>query len=86
MCVINKSVCNKYSDSIARTNQNRVLMSCDTNGPIRKANSHDDVTENPKRLVPSLMGFVRVRVRTREEIGIFLRAGKKRIFWGFFNK
>ena len=46
----------------------------------------DDVTQNLERLVPSLMGFVRVRVRKREEIGIFLRAGKKRIFWGFFNK
>ena len=25
----------------------------------------DDVTQNPERLVPSLMGFVRVRVRAR---------------------
>ena len=58
-----------------RTNQNRVLMSCDTNGPIRKAYCHDDGTKNPKRLVPSLMGFARVRVRKREEIGIFARAG-----------
>ena len=40
-------------------------MSCDTNGPIRKAYCHDDVTKNPKRLVPSLMGFVRVRVCAR---------------------
>ena len=30
-------------------------MSCDTNGPIRKAYCHDDVTKNPKRLVPSVM-------------------------------
>ena len=45
----------------------------------------DDVTQNLERLVPSLMGFVRVRVRKREEIGIFLRTGKKRIFGGFFN-
>ena len=40
-------------------------MSCGTNGPIRKAYCHDDVTKNPKRLVPSLMGFVRVRVCAR---------------------
>ena len=46
----------------------------------------DDITKNPKSLVPSLMGFVRVRVRKREEMGIFLRAGKKRIFWRGFNK
>ena len=36
----------------------------------------DDVTQNLERLVPSLMGFVRVRVRKREEIGMFFaRAG-----------
>ena len=62
-------------------------MSCGTNGPIRKAYCHDDVTKNPKRLVPSLMGFVRVRVRKREEIGMFFaRAGKKEFFGGVFNK
>ena len=49
-------------------------MSCGTIGSIRKAYRHDDVTKNPKRLVPSLMGFVRMRVRKREEIGIFARA------------
>ena len=46
----------------------------------------DNVMKNPKRLVPGLMGFVRVRVRKREDIGMFARVGKKRIFWGFFNK
>ena len=59
-------------------------MSCDTNGPIRKAYCHDDVTKNPKRLVPSLMRFVRVQVRKREEIGIFFCARvKKGFFMGF---
>ena len=65
-------------------------MSCDTNGPIRKAYCHDDVTKNPKRLVPSLMGFVRVRVCARAGSQArgdrdFFCAGKKRIFWGFFS-
>ena len=66
-------------------------MSCGTNGPIRKAYCHDDVTKNPKRLVPSLMGFVRVRVcaragsQARGDGDFFLRTGKKRIFGGFFN-
>ena len=47
----------------------------------------DDVTQNLERLVPSLMGFVRVRVRKREEIGMFFaRAGKKGFFGGVFNK
>ena len=47
----------------------------------------DDVTQNLERLVPSLMGFVRVRVRKREEIGMFFaRAGKKEFFGGVFNK
>ena len=44
----------------------------------------DNVTKNPKRLVPGLMGFVRVRVRKREEIGMFARAGKKKDFWEVF--
>ena len=35
----------------------------------------DDITKNPKHLVPSLMGFVRVRVRKREEIGICFARG-----------
>ena len=47
----------------------------------------DDVTQNLERLVPSLMGFVCVRVRKREEIGMFFaRAGKKGFFGGVFNK
>ena len=47
----------------------------------------DDVTQNLERLVPSLMGFVRVRVRKREEIGMFFaHAGKKGFFGGVFNK
>ena len=55
-------------------------MSCGTIGPIRKAYCHDDVTKNPKRLVPSLTGFARVRVRKREDVGIL----KNDFFWRGF--
>ena len=64
-------------------------MSCGTNGPIRKAYCHDDVTKNPKRLVPSLMGFVRVRVcaragsQARGDRDFFCARVKKGFFGGF---
>ena len=64
-------------------------MSCDTNGPIRKAYCRDDVTKNPKRLVPSLMGFVRVRVcaragsQARGDRDFFCARVKKGFFGGF---
>ena len=65
-------------------------MSCGTNGPIRKAYCHDDVRKNPKRLVPSLMGFCAraglcaCGFASARRKGFFLRTGKKKDFWGVF--
>ena len=59
-------------------------MSCDTNGPIRKAYCHDDVTKKPQTPGTEFNGVcARAGSQARGDRDFFCARVKKGFFWGF---